>query len=94
MADIGSDIERPLGQAVRPPRAARRISAGVVATTVVVLAVIGVSGAIALRERPFRKPEEVAVSTPKATPVVEPAAPDTDPAPKAEAASEASISKT
>ncbi|RWO59527.1 divergent polysaccharide deacetylase family protein [Mesorhizobium sp.] len=94
MADIGSDIERPLGQAVRPPRAARRISAGVVAVTVVVLAVIGVSGAIALRERQFRKPEEVAVSTPKATAVVEPAAPAAEPAPKAEAASKASISKT
>ncbi|ESZ18677.1 MULTISPECIES: divergent polysaccharide deacetylase family protein [unclassified Mesorhizobium] len=94
MADIGSDIERPLGQAVRPPRAARRISAGVVAATVVALAVIGVSGAIALRERPFRKPEEVAVSTPKATAVVEPAAPVTEPAPKAEAASKASIPKT
>lgn len=93
LADIGSDIERPLGQAVRPPRAARRISAGVVAATLVVLAVIGVSGAIALRERPFRKPEEVAVSTPKATAVVEPAAPVTEPAPKAEAASKASISK-
>ncbi|CAH2403799.1 divergent polysaccharide deacetylase family protein [Mesorhizobium ventifaucium] len=94
MADIGSDIERPLGQAVRPPRAARRISAGVVAATLVVVAVIGVSGAIALRERPFRKPEEVAVSTPKAIEAVDPAAPVTEPAPNAEAASEASISKT
>ncbi|RWP63432.1 MAG: divergent polysaccharide deacetylase family protein [Mesorhizobium sp.] len=96
MADIGSDIERPLGQAVRPPRAARRISAGVVAATVVVLAVIGVSGAIALRERPFRKPEEVAVSTSKATAVVEPAAPVTEPAPlpQAQAAPKTSGSKT
>lgn len=87
LADIGNDIERPLGQAVRPPRAVRRISAGVVAATLLVLAVIGVSGAIALRERPFRKPEEVAVSTPKTTAVVEPAAPAKEPASKAEAAS-------
>lgn len=94
MADIGSDIERPLGQAVRLPRAARRISAGAVAATVAVLAVIGVSGAIALRERPFRKPEDVAVSTPKTTAVVEPAVPVTEPAPKAEAASKASIPTT
>ncbi|RWK50865.1 divergent polysaccharide deacetylase family protein [Mesorhizobium sp.] len=94
MADISSDIERPLGQAVRPPRAARRISAGSVAATVVVLAVIGVSGAIALRERPFRKPEEVAVSTPKSTEVVDSAAPVTESAPKAEAASKTSGSKT
>ncbi|BCH14160.1 MAG: divergent polysaccharide deacetylase family protein [Mesorhizobium sp.] len=94
MADIGSDIERPLGQAVRPPRAARRISAGVVAATVVVLAVIGVSGAIALRERPFRKPEEVAVSTQKSTEVVDSAAPVTESAPKTEAASKMSGSNT
>lgn len=93
LADIGNDIERPLGQAVRPPRAPRRISAGVVAATLLVLAVIGVSGAIALRERPFRKPEEVAVSTPKTTAVVESAAPTTEPALKAEAASKTSGSK-
>ena len=88
MADIGKDIERPLGQAVRPPRAARGFSAGAVAATLLVLAVIGVSGAIALRERPFRKPQEAAVSTPKATAVAESAAaPTTEPAPapKAEA---------
>ncbi|AZN96766.1 divergent polysaccharide deacetylase family protein [Mesorhizobium sp. M9A.F.Ca.ET.002.03.1.2] len=86
MADIGKDIERPLGQAVRPPRAARTISAGAVAATLLVLAVIGVSGAIALREKPFRKLEEVAISTPKATTVVEPAAaPVAEPVPKTEA---------
>ncbi|GLS41914.1 hypothetical protein GCM10010869_75110 [Mesorhizobium tianshanense] len=88
MADIGKDIERPLGQAVRPPRAARGFSAGAVAATLLVLAVIGVSSAIALREKPFRKPQEAAVSTPKATAVVESAAaPTTEPAPapKAEA---------
>ncbi len=94
LADIGNDIERPLGQAVRPPRAARRISAGVVAATLLVLAVIGVSGAIALRERPFRKLEEVAVSTQKTTAVVEPAAPAKEPASKAEAASKTSRPKT
>ncbi|UVK39972.1 divergent polysaccharide deacetylase family protein [Mesorhizobium sp. AR10] len=86
MADIGKDIERPLGQAVRPPRAARRgISPGAVAATLVVLAVVGVSSAIALREKPFRKPQEVAVSTPKVTAAAEPApAPVTPPVPKAE----------
>jgi polysaccharide deacetylase 2 family uncharacterized protein YibQ len=93
LADTGNDIERPLGQAVRPPRAARRISAGAVAATFLVLAVIGVSGAIALREKPFRKPEEVAVSTPKTTAEVESAAPATEPAPKAEAAPKTSGSK-
>ncbi|ESZ25591.1 divergent polysaccharide deacetylase family protein [Mesorhizobium sp. L2C084A000] len=73
MADIGKDIERPLGQAVRPPRAARKLSGGAIMATVAVLAVAGVSGAIALREKPFRKPQEVAVSTPKVTAAAEPA---------------------
>ncbi|RVA47829.1 divergent polysaccharide deacetylase family protein, partial [Mesorhizobium sp. M7A.F.Ca.CA.004.09.1.2] len=57
MADIGKDIERPLGQAVRSPRAAGKISGGAIMATVAVLAVAGVSGAIALREKPFRKPQ-------------------------------------
>ncbi|MDF2388722.1 divergent polysaccharide deacetylase family protein [Nostoc ellipsosporum NOK] len=75
MADIGKDIERPLGQAVRVPRrAAGKISAGAVVATTVVLAVVGVSAAIALRDKPFRKPQEVAVSTPKVTAAAEPAA--------------------
>lgn len=74
MADIGKDIERPLGQAVRPPRAAGKLSGGAIMATVAVLAVAGVSGAIALREKPFRKPQEVAVSTPKMTAAAEPAA--------------------
>ncbi|TIW42488.1 MAG: divergent polysaccharide deacetylase family protein, partial [Mesorhizobium sp.] len=53
MVDIGKDIERPLGQALRPQRVASRgISTGAVAATLAVLAVIGVSGAIALREKP------------------------------------------
>ncbi|MER9104306.1 MULTISPECIES: divergent polysaccharide deacetylase family protein [unclassified Mesorhizobium] len=73
MADIGKDIERPLGQAVRPPRAAGKLSGGAIMATVAVLAVAGVSGAIALREKPFRKPQEVAVSTPKVTAAAEPA---------------------
>ncbi|MER9328146.1 divergent polysaccharide deacetylase family protein [Mesorhizobium sp. M0488] len=74
MADIGKDIERPLGLTVRPPRAARKVSAGVLAGTLVVLALVGVSGAIAFREKPFRKPQEVAVSTPKVVAAADPAA--------------------
>ncbi|MGY2992434.1 uncharacterized protein ACVWWD_001241 [Mesorhizobium sp. URHB0026] len=74
LADIGKDIERPLGQAVRAPRAAGKISVGVIAASAIVLAVVGVSAAIALREKPFRKPQEVAVSTPKVTAAAEPAA--------------------
>ena len=89
MADISKDIERPLGQTVRAPRAAGKPSAGAIAATVVVLAVVGISGAIALREKPFRKPQEVAVSTPKVTaaePAAAPAALAPVAAPKPEAA--------
>jgi len=74
LADIVKDIERPLGQKVRSPRAARSISSGAVAATLAVLAVVGISGAIALREKPFRKPEVATVSTPKVTAAAEPAA--------------------
>ncbi|MDX8519017.1 divergent polysaccharide deacetylase family protein [Mesorhizobium dulcispinae] len=87
MADTGKDIERPLGQTLRPQRpAARGIGAGTLGAAVAILAVIGISGAIALREKPFRKPSEIAVSTPKVTEAPTPApAPAATPAP-AEAA--------
>lgn len=73
LADIGKDIERPLGQAIRPSRSGSGISAGAVAAALVALSVVGVSSAIALRDKPFRKLQEVAVSTPK-TPAADTAA--------------------
>lgn len=87
MADV-KEIERPLGQAMRSrPAAKRRYGAGSVVAMLAVLAVVGVSSAIALREKPFRKPEAEAVSTPKvvsqaAAPVAAPpkAAPKAEPA--------------
>ncbi|MHA6685818.1 divergent polysaccharide deacetylase family protein [Mesorhizobium sp. A556] len=83
MADI-KDIERPLGQAARPQRSSVRLRPGTVAAAFGVLAVIGVSGAIALREKPFRKPETVAVSIPAvASPVQSPVATDAKPPAKA-----------
>ena len=89
LADTGKDIERPLGQTVRSPRATGKLGGGTIAATVVVLAVVGVSGAIALREKPFRKPQEVAVSTPKVTAAAEPAAAPAALAPVAAAKPEA-----
>jgi polysaccharide deacetylase 2 family uncharacterized protein YibQ len=75
LADTGKDIERPLGQKLQPKRPpSRGISGTTLAAAVAVLGVIGISGAIAFREKPFRKPEEVAVSTPKVVPAA-PAAP-------------------
>lgn len=65
MADI-KEIERPLGQAIRSrPAVKRRFGAGSVAAALAVVAIVGVSSAVALREKPFRKPEAEAVSTPK-----------------------------
>jgi len=90
LADIGKDIERPLGQKLQSKRPARRgISGGAVVAAVAMLAVIGVSGAIAFREKPFRKPQEVAVSTPKVTVAPTPPAPTPAPAPVAAATPQA-----
>jgi len=90
LADIGKDIERPLGQKLQSKRPARRgISGGAVVAVVAMLAVIGVSGAIAFREKPFRKPQEVAVSTPKVTVAPTPPSPTPAPAPVAAATPQA-----
>ncbi|MER8545264.1 divergent polysaccharide deacetylase family protein [Mesorhizobium sp. M0684] len=89
MADIGKDIERPLGQAIRLPRSGSQISAGTVAAALVVLSVVGVSSAIALRDKPFRKLQEVAVSTPK-TPAADTAAAPAKATPEMAAPSNAS----
>ncbi|MER9594568.1 divergent polysaccharide deacetylase family protein [Mesorhizobium sp. M0244] len=94
MADIGKDIERPLGQAIRPPRAGSGISAGAVVAALVVLAVVGVSGAIALRDKPFRKLQEAAVSTPKMPAAADTAAAPANATPEMEAPSNASEQKT
>ncbi|MDX8441214.1 divergent polysaccharide deacetylase family protein [Mesorhizobium australafricanum] len=89
MADTGKDIERPLGQSLQPKRpASRGIGSGSLVAVLAVLTVIGVSGAIALREKPFRKPQEIAVSTPKVTAAPVPAAAPA-PAPVAAAAPQA-----
>ncbi|MER9415282.1 divergent polysaccharide deacetylase family protein [Mesorhizobium sp. M0306] len=94
MADIGKDIERPLGQAIRPPRSGSGISAGAVAAALVVLSVVGVSSAIALRDKPFRKPQEVAVSAPKMPAAAETAAAPAKATPATEAPSNASEQTT
>lgn len=66
MADI-KEIERPLGQGIAGKRvAAGRPRAAAIGAVAGVIAVIGVSGAIALRERPFRKPEVVTIPSPAA----------------------------
>ncbi|PBB81857.1 hypothetical protein CK218_09580 [Mesorhizobium sp. WSM3879] len=94
MADIGKDIERPLGQTLRPERpASRTFGAGSLGAAVAVLTVVGISGAIALREKPFRKPQETAVWTPKVIVAPAPApAPAPTPAPAEVAAAKPNAS--
>ena len=69
MAEVTREIDRPLGQSARKGRetARRRIGGGALAAGLAAVALAGVSGAIALREKPFRKAEPVAVATPEPT---------------------------
>ena len=66
-----SEIERPLGQNLkgssRPPRQ-RRFDARSLATGLAALCLVTTAGAIALRDRPFRIPAEVVVTTPEIAP--------------------------
>ena len=87
------EIERPLGQGARS-RASRGLpNARLVAAVCGVLAVVAVSGAIALRDKPFRKPAPEVAAVPQQGPAPAPAvdkAPASEPAsaqpPKAPAA--------
>lgn len=85
------DIDRPLGQAAKrkPPRTpGGRVSAGSLLLTLVAVALAGASGAIALREKPFRTPTTVAEAEAPAAPAAVAAAPEppaaTSPAAKAD----------
>jgi uncharacterized protein len=65
-----NEIDRPLGldRRQRSP-SPWRPRAGSVFLTLCALAILGASGAIALRERPFRDPPRIAISEPEALPV-------------------------
>lgn len=79
------DIDRPLGQAGEKGRPGFSLSPRGIAAGVVVLAVIGASAAISLRQQPFRTPAAIAVVTPQA------AAPANDPVPVAKPVASPSI---
>jgi polysaccharide deacetylase 2 family uncharacterized protein YibQ len=61
------EIDRPLGQAGKPEPAPRRfgLAAGTLGAALAAVSLLLVSSAIALRERPFRDPARIAVSTPQ-----------------------------
>ncbi len=67
MTEFGREIDRPLGQSAgpRPSGRRRRIGAGSLAAGLVVVALVGASGVIALRDRQLRRIEPVVVATPK-----------------------------
>jgi len=71
------EIEQPLGRHLRPapaPRSAPRFEGSTLATVTVAIAILGASSAIAFREKPFRIPAELVVTTPEvAPPAAEPA---------------------
>jgi polysaccharide deacetylase 2 family uncharacterized protein YibQ len=89
LAELGKEIDRPLGQSARPraTRPQRRFGVGQAAVALVLAGVIGGSAAIALRNRDLRDPAAVAVAEPEpAKPSPAAAAPASTPAPKAEPA--------
>jgi polysaccharide deacetylase 2 family uncharacterized protein YibQ len=91
LPDAIKDIERPLGQDLDGPRAparSRSLSRGSIAAALAVVALVGVSAAIALREPALRNPQPVATTTPQVTaPAETAAAPQAPAAPKVETAS-------
>jgi polysaccharide deacetylase 2 family uncharacterized protein YibQ len=63
-----SEIERPLGQSLKHTgrqQARRRFDTRSLGTGLAALCLVAAAGAISLRERPFRVPAEVVVSTPE-----------------------------
>jgi polysaccharide deacetylase 2 family uncharacterized protein YibQ len=85
LVQIEKEIDRPLGQAPRRP-AGRRFAwlrKGPLLAGLCVVALVAASASIALRQKPFRTPEVVAVATPEvvATPAQAVARPKPAPAP-------------
>lgn len=81
MVQIEKEIDRPLGQAPRRP-AGKRVAwlrKGPLLAGLCVAALVAASASIALRQKPFRTPEVVAVATPQ--PVAAPAQPVAKPKP-------------
>ncbi len=64
---MSKEIERPLGLDAKEGGRRRNfpLSGGGMAAVIVCLGIVGLSGAIALRPRPFHKPPEIVVTTPE-----------------------------
>ncbi|WP_378947268.1 divergent polysaccharide deacetylase family protein [Mesorhizobium sp. ANAO-SY3R2] len=69
MVQIEKEIDRPLGQTSRPSGGGRAawLRKGPLLGGLCVLAVVGASASIALRDKPFRVPEVAAVTKPEVT---------------------------
>lgn len=71
MSPLQKDIDRPLGQDAPASRRASRgfsVTRGTLVLSLAALAIVGASSVIAFRDRPFRNPATVAVSTPEVVP--------------------------
>lgn len=81
MVQIEKEIDRPLGQAPRRPAAKRSawLRKGPLLAGLCVVALVAASASIALRQKPYRTPEVVAVATPEV--VAAPAQPVAKPKP-------------
>ncbi|WP_310320733.1 divergent polysaccharide deacetylase family protein [Aminobacter aminovorans] len=81
MVQIEKEIDRPLGQAPRRPAGKRFawLRKGPLLAGLCVVALVAASASIALRQKPFRTPEVVAVTTPEV--VATPAQPVAKPKP-------------
>lgn len=86
MVQIEKEIDRPLGQAPRRSGAGRTawLRKGWLLGSLCLLAVVGVSASIALRDKPFRVPEVATVTKPEVTVAQAPAQPVAKPAPTAQ----------
>lgn len=81
MSPFDKDIDRPLGQPAPAARGVRRRaspSGRTLVSGLVVVAILGASSAIALRERPFRNPATAVATTPE---VIQPVKVETAAAP-------------
>ncbi len=93
------DIDRPLGHDKRPnkrpdkPKRRSAFTTGRIVTALAAIAVLGTSTAVALRDRPFRSPSPVAVTSPVEETVARSSGSDTATATPASGAPDASITR-
>ncbi|WPZ15643.1 divergent polysaccharide deacetylase family protein [Nitratireductor rhodophyticola] len=89
------DIDRPLGRDSRPEKPKRRgiFTTERILVSLAVIAILGVSTAVALRDRPFRTPSAIAVTEPVEQTIAEATAPEPTAEAREQGAPNASITR-